>query len=82
MRILLTGVSGQVGGALLPRLAALGSVIASNAPTLDLAQPDVGVTDQEFAAVSSNIPAIPAATEARYRHLDYMERQFTKMVTA
>lgn len=30
MRILLTGTSGQVGGALLPRLAGLGTVIAAN----------------------------------------------------
>ena len=42
----------------------------------------LNLTDQEFAAVSSNIPSIPAATQARYLHLDYMARQFTKMVTA
>ena len=51
-----------------------------SAPVIDRAR--LNLTDQEFAAVSSNTPSIPAATEARYRHLDYMERQFTKMVTA
>jgi putative spermidine/putrescine transport system substrate-binding protein len=51
-----------------------------SAPVIDRAKLDL--TDQEFAVVSSNIPSIPAATQARYLHLDYMERQFTKMVTA
>ncbi len=51
-----------------------------SAPVIDRAK--LNLTDQEFAAVSSNIPSIPAATQARYLHLDYMERQFTKMVTA
>ena len=40
MRILVTGASGQVGGALVPRLKGLGRVIASNADTLDFATPD------------------------------------------
>jgi putative spermidine/putrescine transport system substrate-binding protein len=51
-----------------------------SAPVIDRGK--LNLTDQEFAVVSSNIPSIPAATQARYLHLDYMERQFTKMVTA
>ena len=39
MRILLTGVGGQVGGALRQPLAALGEVVAANRATLDLSQP-------------------------------------------
>jgi dTDP-4-dehydrorhamnose reductase len=41
MRILLTGVSGQVGGALLPRLQNIGTVIAPDSKSLDLAKPDL-----------------------------------------
>src|SRR5437016_718583 len=39
MRILLTGVTGQVGAALLPRLQRLGTVIGADRTMLDLAQP-------------------------------------------
>jgi len=42
----------------------------------------LNLSDQEFAAVSSSTPSIPAATEARFKFTDYMERQFTKMVTS
>ena len=38
MRILLTGISGQVGGALLPRLQGFGQVIAADKSVLDLVQ--------------------------------------------
>jgi dTDP-4-dehydrorhamnose reductase len=41
MRILLTGVSGQVGGALLPRLQRIGTVIPTDFATLDFAKPDL-----------------------------------------
>lgn len=51
-----------------------------SAPVIDRSKLDL--TDQEFAAVSSTIPPIMAATEARYKFTDYMERQFTKMVTS
>ena len=51
-----------------------------SAPVID--RNKMNLTDQEFAAVSSDIPSIPAATAARFKYLDYMERQFTKMVTA
>jgi dTDP-4-dehydrorhamnose reductase len=40
MRILVTGVTGQVGGALVKALEPVGSVIASSRGILDLAQPD------------------------------------------
>jgi dTDP-4-dehydrorhamnose reductase len=40
MRILVTGVTGQVGGALVKALEPVGSVIASGRGILDLAQPD------------------------------------------
>ena len=38
MRILLTGISGQVGGALLPRLQGFGPIIAADETVLDLVQ--------------------------------------------
>jgi dTDP-4-dehydrorhamnose reductase len=40
MRILLTGVTGQVGGALLEPLRSIGSVVAAGRNELDLARPD------------------------------------------
>jgi dTDP-4-dehydrorhamnose reductase len=40
MRILLTGASGQVGGALLPRLRGCHEVLAPSRAELDLSQPD------------------------------------------
>lgn len=40
MRILLTGTSGQVGGALLPRLSGLGTVVAADRARIDLSKPD------------------------------------------
>jgi dTDP-4-dehydrorhamnose reductase len=41
MKILLTGISGQVGGALLSRLQHIGTVIAADSKALDLAKPDL-----------------------------------------
>jgi dTDP-4-dehydrorhamnose reductase len=41
MRILLTGVSGQVGSALLPRLQRIGTVVPTDVDTLDFAKPDL-----------------------------------------
>jgi dTDP-4-dehydrorhamnose reductase len=41
MRILLTGISGQVGSALLPRLQRIGTVIPTDFDTLDFAKPDL-----------------------------------------
>ena len=40
MRILLTGVTGQVGGALLKPLAAIGTVLPAERSVLDLAEPE------------------------------------------
>jgi dTDP-4-dehydrorhamnose reductase len=40
VRILVTGVTGQVGGALIRRLQGLGTIIPADRATLDLAQPD------------------------------------------
>ena len=39
MRILVTGGTGQIGAALVPRLAALGAVVAPNRAELDFARP-------------------------------------------
>ena len=44
MRILLTGTSGQVGGALRPVLAAQGTIIAPSSSEFDLSKPE-GLTD-------------------------------------
>ena len=51
-----------------------------SAPVMDRSR--LNLTDQELAAVSSEIPSIPPASEARFKFTDYMERQFTKMVTS
>jgi dTDP-4-dehydrorhamnose reductase len=40
MRILVTGVTGQVGGALVERLQSLGSIVAADRTMLDLAKPE------------------------------------------
>jgi dTDP-4-dehydrorhamnose reductase len=45
MRILLTGVSGQVGGALRPLLAAQGTIIAPSSSEFDLSKPET-LTDR------------------------------------
>jgi putative spermidine/putrescine transport system substrate-binding protein len=51
-----------------------------SAPVLDRRQ--TNLTDQEFLTVSSNIKPIYAATQARFQFTDYMEQQFTRMLTA
>ena len=63
-----------------PEAQQLVARFVGSAPVID--RNKMNLTDQEFAAVSSDIPSIPAATAARFKYLDYMERQFTKMVTA
>jgi putative spermidine/putrescine transport system substrate-binding protein len=63
-----------------PEAQELVARFVGSAPVIDRGR--MNLTDQEFAAVSSNIPSIPAATAARFKYIDYMERQFTKMVTA
>jgi dTDP-4-dehydrorhamnose reductase len=45
MRILVTGGTGQIGGALVPRLAGLGTVVAPSRSEVDLAHP-AGIAEQ------------------------------------
>ena len=51
-----------------------------SAPVLERAR--LRLTDKEYAAVSSPTRSIPAATQARFKLEDYMEQQFTHMVTS
>ena len=51
-----------------------------SAPVIDRAKLDL--TDAEFAAVATSGPSIEAVSEPRFQFTDYMERQFTKMVTS
>lgn len=50
------------------------------APLIDRALTDL--TPAEFAAVSGDIPPISIAVEQRLEHLDFMDAQFTKMLTS
>ena len=54
--------------------------VGSPAPVMDRSKLDL--TDIEFKTVAGDTKPIPAATEARFKFTDYMERQFTKMVTS
>ena len=71
MRILLTGASGQVGGALRFPLAAIGTVLAVDRSQLDLSQPDMipGVLSQ----VGPDLIINPAAFTAVDRAEDEVE---------
>ena len=51
-----------------------------SAPVLERSK--LRLTDKEFAAVSAPTTPIPAATQARFTLEDYMEQQFTRMVTS
>jgi putative spermidine/putrescine transport system substrate-binding protein len=51
-----------------------------SAPVMDRHQ--TNLTEQEFLTIGSNARPIYAATEARFRFTDYMEQQFTKMLTS
>jgi putative spermidine/putrescine transport system substrate-binding protein len=51
-----------------------------SAPVLERSK--LHLTDKEFATVSPSIASIPAATQARFTLEDYMEQQFTRMVTS
>jgi dTDP-4-dehydrorhamnose reductase len=75
MRILLTGVSGQVGGALRPRLGALGSVIASDTKVLDLARPDA------IAAVLNRLAPDLIVNPAAYTAVDRAEDEPDRAMT-
>lgn len=50
------------------------------APLLDRALTDL--TPAEFAAVSGDVPPISIAVDQRLEHLDFMDAQFTKMLTS
>jgi dTDP-4-dehydrorhamnose reductase len=66
MRILLTGVTGQVGGALRAPLGALGSVVAADRAMLDLAMPErlVAVLDRVAPGLIVNPAAYTAVDRA------------------
>jgi len=51
-----------------------------SAPVLDHSR--LRLSEQELSAVCAPNPPIRAATEARFQFTDYMERQFTRMVTS
>jgi dTDP-4-dehydrorhamnose reductase len=66
MRVLVTGVSGQVGGALVGRLRASDTVLAADRATLDLSQPDAvaAVLDRLAPEVVVNTAAYTAVDQA------------------
>jgi len=51
-----------------------------SAPVMDRHQ--LNLTDQEFATVSSLTKPIYTAAQARFKFTDYMEQQFTTMLTS
>jgi dTDP-4-dehydrorhamnose reductase len=67
MRILVTGASGQVGGALTSALAGLGTVIASDRSMLDLSQP------QQLPALLDRIAPDIIINPAAYTAVDQAE---------
>jgi dTDP-4-dehydrorhamnose reductase len=67
MRILVTGVSGQVGGALVARLRSSATVIGANRATLDLAAP------QSLAAVLDRLAPQFIINPAAYTAVDQAE---------
>jgi putative spermidine/putrescine transport system substrate-binding protein len=50
-----------------------------SAPVIDWHQTNLSA--QEFSQVSSTIKPIYASTQMRFRFTDYLEQQFTKMLT-
>jgi dTDP-4-dehydrorhamnose reductase len=66
MRILVTGVSGQVGGALVPRLQRIGTVIPADVDTLDFAKADflAGALDRMAPELIVNPAAYTAVDQA------------------
>jgi dTDP-4-dehydrorhamnose reductase len=66
MRILVTGVTGQVGGALVARLQGSGTVLAADRSILDLTRPDAiaGILDRLEPSVIVNPAAYTAVDKA------------------
>ncbi len=63
-----------------PEAQALIARHVGSAPLIDRKLTDL--TDAEFAAVSSDTPPLQIAVEARAKYLDFMDEQFTKMLTS
>jgi dTDP-4-dehydrorhamnose reductase len=78
MRILVTGGTGQIGAALLPRLAALGAIVAPNRAELDFARPS------DLAAQLDRIAPHLIINCAAYTNVDAAEdeRDLAYMVNA
>lgn len=74
MRILLTGIGGQVGGALQPRLAKLGTVIAPSRAEFDLSKPETLAAALD--GFSPDLIVNPAAYTAVDRAEDERELAF------
>jgi dTDP-4-dehydrorhamnose reductase len=80
MRILVTGVGGQVGGALVPRLQNLGTVIPVDADTLDFARPQ-GLADA-LDRLAPDLLVNPAAYTAVDKAEDEPDMAMTVNATA
>jgi dTDP-4-dehydrorhamnose reductase len=72
MRILLTGASGQVGGALLPLLETRGTVVAPDEAEFDLAKPDA--LESRLEQLKPDLIVNPAAYTAVDKAEDEVER--------
>jgi dTDP-4-dehydrorhamnose reductase len=75
MRILVTGVSGQVGSALVPRLQGLGTVLAADRRQLDLSRP--GTIADALSQLAPDMIVNPAAFTAVDRAEDERDLAFT-----
>jgi dTDP-4-dehydrorhamnose reductase len=75
MRILVTGVGGQLGGALAPRLQPFGTVVATDRAALDLSRPDA------VAAVLDRLEPTLIVNAAAYTAVDKAEDEPTLAVT-
>jgi dTDP-4-dehydrorhamnose reductase len=78
LRILVTGVTGQVGSALRSRLAGFGTIIAADRATLDLTKP--GEIAERLDALAPDVIVNPAAHTAVDRAED--ERELAFLVNA